>query len=257
MLVLLVLVLLPELLLHHVWLLLDVLLVSILVEFHVLAASILAESILQLLLDWDHFVIERVIASRLNAGHHLLVNSRVLLAASWCALRDSSHRGLTTPDKDLILLSLLLLLLLLNDRLNECGLVVQVDTVLALQVVHIVVQERLVVAELLPDWYQAYLVHGALGAHGLEREKKLLADIDDFTSERSPLGLRLDEGALGVLLFLLQNYIMLLEQHEFVSQLLELDIVHHGAWPTRQGACISCYATESLLLFEVGVPVEQ
>ena len=154
--------LLLELLLHH---LLDVLWVY-LAGSHV--ASILAESILQLLLDWDHFVIERVISSSLNAGHKMLVNSWVLLA--WRALRDSSYRSLAAPNKDLILLSLLLLLLLLNDRLNECGLVVQVDAVLALQVVHIVVQECLVVTELLPDGYQAYLVHGALGAHGLERE---------------------------------------------------------------------------------------
>jgi len=45
-----------ELLLHHVWLLMHVMLVSILIWSHV--AAILAESILQLLLDWDHFVIE-------------------------------------------------------------------------------------------------------------------------------------------------------------------------------------------------------
>jgi len=154
------------LLLHHVWLLLHVMLVSILIWSHV--AAILAESILQLLLDWDHFVIERVISSSLNAGHQLVVNSWVLLANSWLDLWDSSYRSLATSNKDLILLSLLLLLL--NDRLNECGLVVQVDAVLALQVVHVVVQECLVVAEFLPDGYQAYLVHGALGTHGLERE---------------------------------------------------------------------------------------
>ena len=157
------------LLLHMVWLLMHVMLVSILIWSHL--AAILAESILQLLLDWDHFVIERVISSSLNAGHHLVVNSWVLLANSLSALWDSSYRSLATSNKDLILLSLLLLLLLLlNDRLNECGLVVQVDAVLALQVVHVVVQECLVVAEFLPDGYQAYLVHGALGTHGLERE---------------------------------------------------------------------------------------
>lgn len=96
---------------------------------------------------------------------------------------------------------------------------------LLLKIVDVVCQEGLVIAQLLTNWHQANLVHCAFSAHGLQREKELFADIRDLSRKRSPFRLGLDQSTLGVLFFLLEHHVMLLEEHELLFELLKLDIL--------------------------------
>lgn len=91
----------------------------------------------------------------MDTGHELLIHSWVGLISTNC--------GLTTTHQDAILR--LLLLLLLDNRLDESGLVVQVNSVLVLEVVHVIVKECFVVAELLSDRQDINLVDRGLSTH--------------------------------------------------------------------------------------------
>lgn len=118
------------------------------------------------------------------------------------------------------------------------------------KVLNIVVQKCLVVAELLPDWEDVDLVDSGLGTHRFQRKQQLFTDVDNFAGERSPFRLTLDESALGILLFLLKHHIVLLEQHEFLFQVIHLHVVQHSIVPLVS-------QTDCLLLFKVSIPVKK
>ena len=77
----------------------------------------------------------------MQTGHHLLVDARILTIA----LHSLRNRRLSTAYVDLVLLDLLLLLLR-DNRLDEGGLAVDIDSVSTLQVLNIIVQESLVIS---------------------------------------------------------------------------------------------------------------
>jgi hypothetical protein len=116
----------------------------ILLLVHLLVVGILAtllETVLELLLDRNYLVVERVVMLSIVKASCIVYTGARCLAAS---------------NVDLILLQLLLLL---NYRLNESGLTIQIDAMLILQVVNVVVQKCLVIAQLLSYWDQADLVN--------------------------------------------------------------------------------------------------
>lgn len=146
-------ILLPELLLLElILLLLNELLFSILNA----TVTFVIEFILELLLHWANILIERSITSVVNAVHHLIIS---ILPLTWLA---SLSNCLATTDIDLVGR---LLLLLMNCRLNESWLIVQVDAMLRLQVVYIIVQEGFIVAKFLSNGYQVNVVHCVLCSH--------------------------------------------------------------------------------------------
>lgn len=108
--------------------------------------------------------------------------------------------------------------MLLDALLNVGWLGIQVNSVFVLEIFYIVVQKCLIISQLLANRLKTDLVDCCFGTHGFKREQKLFADVYDLSGERCPLGLRLYQGALGVLLFLLQNQVMFLQKNEFLLQ---------------------------------------
>jgi hypothetical protein len=100
---------------------------------------------------------------------------------------------------------------LLLEVLDE-GRLVHRDAVLALQLVSIVDQEWLVSSQLLLDGLHRDFVDRLLDLESLHRLEELFGDIEDVSREEGPLALGLDQGALGVFLFLLQNDVVSLQK---------------------------------------------
>lgn len=114
---------------------------------------------------------------------------------------------------------------LLDRELNERWLRVQVNAVLTLQVLHVIVEECLIVTELLPDRQQADLVDSGLVSDRLNRKQQLLGDVDDLASEAGPFRLGLYQSLLEILLLFLDRYVMLLEHLEALFEVVELNRV--------------------------------
>lgn len=181
---------------------------------------VLVEPVLELLLNRVDFVVKGSVSP---------VGS--LIITHWVSLWNLSRTCMPSTNHDWLSLHLPLRLplhlplhlslhlLLLDDRLNV-GRFVQIDSVLILKVFNVVVEEGFIVTELLSDWKHADLVDGCLGAHGLQREEQLLADVDDLSCERGPLRLRLDQRTFGVLLFLLEDEVVLLKKDKLLFELL-------------------------------------
>ena len=77
--------------------------------------------------------------------------------------------------------------------------------------ISVVIQECFIPSHLISDRHEADLIHSLLNAHGLDGEEELLGDIENLFGEIRPLTLRLYQGLPSVLLFLLEDEIMLLK----------------------------------------------
>ena len=129
------------------------------------------EPILQLLLDWLHFLLERVVGAyqRMHAHihHWLLVVGHV---CGHLLVHHTAH----------------LLLIVFNERWLH-----HVDPVLALYLVAVVHKEGLVTRQLLLYRLNGHLVYRLTNLHCIHRLKQLLGYVEDILGEKGPLRLRI------------------------------------------------------------------